>query len=135
MLGTVDADTSGATVAMGTPDASTLSGQAITVVYTDGACSRNPGPGGWAWAVPGGYFTSGAAERSTNQRMEITAVLEALKKLEGPTGGRERLDVRYQLLPGPMVGGLASQGLDHQSQAAGCQSRPVGAIDRDRAAP
>ena len=24
-----------------------------TVVYTDGACSRNPGPGGWAWAVPG----------------------------------------------------------------------------------
>jgi ribonuclease HI len=84
MLGTVDADTSGATVAMGTPGASTLPGPAITVVYTDGACSPNPGPGGWAWAVPGGRFASGAAERSTNQRMEITAVLEALKVLEGP---------------------------------------------------
>jgi ribonuclease HI len=84
MLGTMDADTSGVTVAMGAPDASTLPGQAITVVYTDGACSPNPGPGGWAWAVPGGRFTSGASERSTNQRMEITAVLEALKVLEGP---------------------------------------------------
>jgi ribonuclease HI len=89
MLGTVDADTSGATVAMGTPHARTFPGQAITVVYTDGACSPNPGPGGWAWAVPGGRFTSGrftsgAAERSTNQRMEITAVLEAARTLEGP---------------------------------------------------
>jgi hypothetical protein len=58
MLGIMDADTSGATVAMGTPDASALPRQAITVVYTDGACLRNPGPGGWAWAVPGGRFTS-----------------------------------------------------------------------------
>jgi ribonuclease HI len=54
-----------------------------TVVYTDGACRGNPGPGGWAWAVPGGRFASGAARHTTNQRMEITAVLEALRTLTG----------------------------------------------------
>ena len=31
-----------------------------TTVYTDGACLGNPGPGGWAWAVPGGRWRSGA---------------------------------------------------------------------------
>jgi len=58
------------------------------VVYTDGACRGNPGPGGWAWAVavPGGRYASGAEARTTNQRMEITAVLEALRALsaDGP---------------------------------------------------
>ncbi len=49
------------------------------VVYTDGACLGNPGPGGWAWAVPGGAYASGAEARSTNQRMEITAALEAVR--------------------------------------------------------
>ncbi len=60
------------------------SARASTVVYTDGACSGNPGPGGWAWAVPGGPFASGAAAQTTNQRMEITAALEAVRALEGP---------------------------------------------------
>jgi ribonuclease HI len=55
-----------------------------TVVYTDGACSGNPGPGGWAWAVPEGRFRSGAAPLSTNQRMEITAALEAIRGVTGP---------------------------------------------------
>lgn len=54
------------------------------VVFTDGACLGNPGPGGWAWAVPGGSFASGSEARTTNQRMELKAVLEALKALEGP---------------------------------------------------
>jgi ribonuclease HI/uncharacterized phage-like protein YoqJ len=55
------------------------------VVYTDGACSGNPGPGGWAWAVvPSGPFESGAEAKSTNQRMELKAVLEALTTLDGP---------------------------------------------------
>jgi ribonuclease HI len=78
---------------MGTPDASTLPGQAVTVVYTDGACSRNPGPGGWAWAVPGGRFTSGAAKRSTNQRMEITAVLVSVSEPAGRAALAERCTV------------------------------------------
>jgi ribonuclease HI len=53
-------------------------------VYTDGACSGNPGPGGWAWLEPGGDFAAGAAARTTNQRMELTAVLEALRAFDGP---------------------------------------------------
>jgi ribonuclease HI/uncharacterized phage-like protein YoqJ len=55
-----------------------------TVVYTDGACLGNPGPGGWAWAVPGERFASGASPATTNQRMEITAALEAVRSLKGP---------------------------------------------------
>src|SRR6202044_2402288 len=56
----------------------------VTIVYTDGACSGNPGPGGWAWAVPAGPWQSGAAAHTTNQRMEVTAALEAVTTLEGP---------------------------------------------------
>ena len=55
-----------------------------TVAYTDGACLGNPGPGGWAWAVPDGLFASGAAAHTTNQRMEINAALEAVQSLDGP---------------------------------------------------
>ncbi len=51
------------------------------IVYTDGACKGNPGPGGWAWAVPGGPYASGADPATTNQRMEIRAALEALRSL------------------------------------------------------
>jgi ribonuclease HI len=53
-------------------------------VYTDGACSGNPGPGGWAWIVPDGPFAAGADDPTTNQRMELTAVLEAVRALDGP---------------------------------------------------
>lgn len=61
------------------------------VVYTDGACSGNPGPGGWGWAVaPGGEPRgSGGEPATTNQRMELTAVLEALRALV-PEGGPDR---------------------------------------------
>jgi len=55
-----------------------------TVVFTDGACIGNPGPGGWAWAVSDVEYESGHAGRTTNQRMEITAVLEALGAIRGP---------------------------------------------------
>ena len=53
-------------------------------VYTDGACSGNPGPGGWAWAIDPNTWASGSEMPSTNQRMEIRAVLEAVTALEGP---------------------------------------------------
>jgi ribonuclease HI len=54
-------------------------------VYTDGACAGNPGPGGWAWAIApdGARFGSGGAAHTTNQRMEVQAVLEALRAVEG----------------------------------------------------
>jgi ribonuclease HI len=51
------------------------------IVYTDGACRGNPGRGGWAWAIPDGRYASGAEAHTTNQRMEITAALEALRAL------------------------------------------------------
>jgi ribonuclease HI len=55
------------------------------VVYTDGACQGNPGPGGWAWAIApeGAVRGSGGESRTTNQRMEIMAVLEALRANDG----------------------------------------------------
>jgi ribonuclease HI len=49
-----------------------------TVVFTDGACSGNPGPGGWGWSIVGGISANGAEKKSTNQRMELWAVLDAL---------------------------------------------------------
>ncbi len=55
-----------------------------TVVYTDGSCLGNPGPGGWAWAVEGGPSGSGGEPLTTNQRMEVTAVVRALESVRGP---------------------------------------------------
>ena len=49
-------------------------------IHTDGACRGNPGPGGWAWAEGRDSFASGAAARTTNQRMEVQAVIEALRE-------------------------------------------------------
>jgi ribonuclease HI len=54
------------------------------VVYTDGSCSVNPGPGGWAWAVDRVRYASGSVPSTTNQRMEIQAAFEAIKVLTGP---------------------------------------------------
>jgi ribonuclease HI len=53
-------------------------------VFTDGACSGNPGPGGWAWAVDTARHASGSEPATTNQRMEIRAVLEAVQALPTP---------------------------------------------------
>ena len=54
-----------------------------TVVYTDGSCSGNPGPGGWAWVIPGGRYRSGSEPHTTNQRMELAAVLDAVRTIDG----------------------------------------------------
>ena len=53
-------------------------------VFTDGACSGNPGPGGWAWALDETMYASGNETPSTNQRMEIRAALEAVRAHDGP---------------------------------------------------
>jgi len=55
--------------------------------YTDGACSHNPGPGGWAAVLiykGREKAFSGFEPETTNNRMELTAVLEALKALKEP---------------------------------------------------
>lgn len=56
----------------------------VLVIYTDGACSGNPGPGGWAWAVApnGSEHDSGGEPNTTNQRMEIRAAYEAVMAFE-----------------------------------------------------
>jgi ribonuclease HI len=53
-------------------------------IHTDGACRGNPGPGGWAWAAGKDSFASGADAHTTNQRMEVLAVIDALR--ENPEG-------------------------------------------------
>lgn len=56
-------------------------------IYTDGACSGNPGPGGWGCILMYNQHrkeSSGGALNTTNNRMEITAALEALKLLKEP---------------------------------------------------
>ncbi len=55
-----------------------------TDIYTDGACKGNPGPGGWGWVVPNGPSGNGGSEQTTNQRMELEAVLRAVEALPGP---------------------------------------------------
>lgn len=57
------------------------------VIYTDGACSKNPGPGGWAAVLKYGEHIkeiSGGESQTTNQRMEIMAVAKALETLTEP---------------------------------------------------
>ena len=57
----------------------------IIRIYSDGACSGNPGPGGWgAIIIRDGNKTelSGGEKATTNNRMELSAVIEALKTLE-----------------------------------------------------
>ena len=53
-------------------------------MFTDGACSGNPGPGGWAWVTEDGRSDAGGDPATTNQRMELTAVARAIDALEGP---------------------------------------------------
>lgn len=65
------------------PPASDAVPAGTTEVYTDGACAGNPGPGGWAWAVADGPRASGGEPVTTNQRMELTAALEAVRALDG----------------------------------------------------
>jgi len=71
-------------MSVATPDDSSQSTSDRLFVYTDGACSGNPGPGGWAWAIDGGGFATGYENPSTNQRMEITAAYQAVRSISGP---------------------------------------------------
>ena len=55
------------------------------IIYTDGACSRNPGPGGWGCVLISGAHrkeANGCAAETTNDRMELTAAIEALRMLK-----------------------------------------------------
>jgi ribonuclease HI len=68
------------------------------IVYTDGACSGNPGPGGWAAVLRYGDHEreiSGGEPHTTNQKMELTAAIEALRALGRPCRVRLHSDSAY----------------------------------------
>ena len=54
-------------------------------IYTDGACSGNPGPGGWGFVIIDGESTksfSGSEDATTNNRMELTAAIKAIESVD-----------------------------------------------------
>jgi len=70
----------------------------IVEIFTDGACSGNPGPGGWAALIRnhGDEITlSGGASGTTNNRMEIMAAIMALESLNGSRKVRLTTDSQY----------------------------------------
>ena len=67
-------------------------------IYTDGACSGNPGPGGWGAVLIYGEHEkqlSGGEKETTNNRMELTAVIEALSLLKRPCVVTLTTDSKY----------------------------------------
>lgn len=67
-------------------------------IYTDGACRGNPGPGGWAALLRKGGVErelSGAVAETTNNRMELQAVIEALQALKRAVRARIYTDSQY----------------------------------------
>ena len=71
----------------------------IVEIYTDGACSGNPGPGGWGAVLRYGTHEKelygGQAAETTNNRMELTAPIEALESLKRPVEVRLYTDSTY----------------------------------------
>jgi len=67
-------------------------------IYTDGACRGNPGPGGWGAVLIAGNrrrMLHGGEDNTTNNRMELTAAIEALNALRGSRDVRLYTDSKY----------------------------------------
>ena len=71
----------------------------VVEIYTDGACSGNPGPGGWGAVLTYGNrrkeLWGGQAEPTTNNRMELMAAIQALESLARPSSVRLYTDSSY----------------------------------------
>ena len=70
------------------------------VIYTDGACKGNPGPGGWGVLMQAGPHTKelfGGERETTNNRMEMMAVIQALEALKRPCHVILHADSQYVL--------------------------------------
>ena len=77
---------------------SSKSSDTIVVIHTDGACKGNPGPGGWGALLEYGGTERelfGGASSTTNNRMELTAVIEALRALNRACHVRIVTDSQY----------------------------------------
>ena len=94
-------------------------------IYTDGACSGNPGPGGWGAILQYGAATrelSGSEPSTTNNRMELLGVITALEMLKEPLcRGRHHEGLGE---------GLACARLGQERQEAGEKPRAVGTAAR-----
>jgi ribonuclease HI len=72
--------------------------ESIVHIYTDGACKGNPGPGGWGALMRYGAHEKelfGGEPRTTNNRMELTAVIRALEALNRPSQVAVHTDSQY----------------------------------------
>ncbi len=70
----------------------------VVDIYTDGACSGNPGPGGWGAVLRYGKYEKeiwGEERLTTNNRMELMAVIRALDHLKRPVSVRVHTDSQY----------------------------------------
>jgi ribonuclease HI len=73
---------------MGSGSTEDLSEKPKVVIHTDGACSGNPGPGGWGVILQSGQHRKelkGGEEHTTNNRMELMAAISALEALKAPS--------------------------------------------------
>lgn len=110
------------------------------LVYTDGSCRKNPGgPGGWAAIILRNGIQkefSGYAKTTTNQQMEMTAAIEALKILQPLTGSMKRAGFRPPVVWKPyvtivtdskyLINGITSWVFSWQENGwRTCQGKPV----------
>ena len=101
------------------------------MIWTDGACSGNPGPGGWAAIViphegAEPVELSGGEKHTTNNRMELSAALEGLRSL--PDGSKVVVVTDSQLMLNSMtkwLPGLEAQGLEDRRGPAGQEPGPA----------
>ncbi|MGH9461207.1 MAG: ribonuclease HI [Vicinamibacteria bacterium] len=78
-----------------------MTGKREVRIFTDGACSGNPGPGGWAAIIEENgrrREISGAERRTTNNRMELLAIIRALGSLSEPSRVHVVTDSQYVAL-------------------------------------
>jgi ribonuclease HI len=92
------------------------------VIYTDGACSGNPGPGGWAAILMAGGAKkelSGGEANTTNNRMELMGVISGLKALTRPCNVEVHSDSAYVVnaFSQNWIGKWASNGWKNSAKA------------------
>ncbi len=101
------------------------------VIHTDGACSGNPGPGGWGAILEAGAHRKeikGGESMTTNNRMELIAAIEALDALKAPSDVDLYTDSNY--LRGGItswIKGWKKKWLAHRRPQAGQECRIMGA--------
>lgn len=98
------------------------------IIYTDGACSGNPGPGGYGAVLRFGEHEkeiSGGAETTTNQRMELQAAIAALEQLKEPCRVKLHSDSAY------LVNAFKQRWFDKWQQNGWKNSKKEDVVNRD----